>query len=137
MRRSCRSSGAPSPRKARSSAIRSRKAPARLTNGLKFSYPGYSEMFCGFADPGINSNAKKSNPNLSVLEFLNNKPAYKDRVAAFCTWDVFPFIFRTERNGLKVHIDWQPVKDPPAHRAAACHERDAAQSAALLAGYCL
>src|SRR4051794_139835 len=30
-----------------------RKAPTRLTNGLKFSYPGYSEMFCGFADPDI------------------------------------------------------------------------------------
>src|SRR5262245_47071359 len=28
-----------------------RKAAARITNGLKFSYPGYSEMFCGFADP--------------------------------------------------------------------------------------
>src|SRR5262245_59332230 len=82
---------------------RSRKAPARLTNGLKFSYPGYSEMFCGFADPAIDSNAKKLNPNLSVLEFLHSKPAFQGRVAAFCTWDVFPFIFRSERNGLKVH----------------------------------
>src|SRR5579871_1131353 len=34
---------------------RTRKAPAKLTNGLKFSYPGYSEMFCGFPDPTINS----------------------------------------------------------------------------------
>src|SRR5262249_15107544 len=25
---------------------RSRNAPAVLTNGMKFSYPGYSEMFC-------------------------------------------------------------------------------------------
>src|SRR5580700_9229219 len=79
---------------------RSRKATTRLTNGLKFSYPGYSEMFCGFADPAINSNAKKPNPNLSVLEFLNGKPAYRDRVAAFCTWDVFPSIFRSKQNGL-------------------------------------
>jgi hypothetical protein len=71
----------------------SRKAPARLTNGLKFSYPGYSEMFCGFADPGIDSNAKKPNPNLSVLEFLDSRPSFKGRVAAFCTWDAFPFIF--------------------------------------------
>src|SRR4051794_17711083 len=28
---------------------RSRQATTKLTNGLKFSYPGYSEMFCGFA----------------------------------------------------------------------------------------
>jgi hypothetical protein len=92
---------------------RARKAPTRLTNGMKFSYPGYSELFCGFADPAINSNAKKLNPNQSVLEFLHGKPAYKDRVAAFCTWDVFPWIFRTERNGLKVHTDWKPIVDEP------------------------
>lgn len=92
---------------------RARKAQTRLTNGLKFSYPGYSEIFCGVADPGINSNAKKPNPNLSVLEFLHTKPAYKDRVAAFCTWDVFPSIFRSERNGLKVHTGWLPVNDVP------------------------
>ena len=72
------------------------QSPRALTNGLKFSYPGYSEMFCGFADPGIDSNAKKPNPNLSVLEFLHTRPAYRDRVAAFCTWDVFPFILRSE-----------------------------------------
>ena len=92
---------------------RTRKAPTRITNGLKFSYPGYSEIFCGFADPAINSNAKKANPNLSVLEFLHGEPAYKDRVVAFCTWDVFPSIFRSARNGLKVHTDWNLVKDEP------------------------
>jgi len=90
-----------------------KKAAARLTNGLKFSYPGYSEMFCGFADPAINSNAKKSNPNLSVLEFLHEKPAYKNRVAAFCTWDVFPSILRSERNGLKLLAGWNPIEDAP------------------------
>src|ERR1043166_4367513 len=75
---------------------RARKAPSRLTNAFKFSYPGYSEMFCGFADPNIKSNAKKPNPNLSVLEFLHDNPAYKNRVAVFATWDVFPSIFRSE-----------------------------------------
>jgi hypothetical protein len=90
-----------------------RKAPSRLTNGLKFSYPGYSEMFCGLADPEIDSNSKKPNPNLSVLEFLNGRPGFRGRVAAFCTWDVFPSIFRSERNGLKVHSAWQPIDDPP------------------------
>jgi hypothetical protein len=92
---------------------RTRKATAKLTNGLKFSYPGYSEIFCGFVDPAITSNAKKNNTNLSVLEFLHSKPAYKDKVAAFATWDVFPFIFRSQRNGLKVHAGWEPVQDVP------------------------
>ncbi len=92
---------------------RTRKAPTRLTNGLKFSYPGYSEMFCGFVDPAIKSNDKKNNVNRSVLEFLHAKPAFKNRVAAFCTWDVFPYIFRSEQNGLKVHSGWRPSDDEP------------------------
>jgi hypothetical protein len=106
----------------------SKKSPAHSTNGLKFSYPGYSEMFCGFADERIDSNSKRDNPNLSVLEFLHGKAAYKDRVAAFCTWDVFPFIFRSSKNGLKVH-GRQAVDRPAARR-----QRDDGAPAALLAG---
>ena len=92
---------------------RSRNAPAKLTNGLKFSYPGYSEMFCGFADPRIDSNGKAPNPNRSVLEFLDGLPPYHGRVAAVCTWDVFPFIFRTAQNSLHVHAGWVPIVDEP------------------------
>jgi len=92
---------------------RARRAPASLTNGLKFSYPGYSEMFCGFADPRVNSNDKVPNPNPSVLEFLNERPAFKGRVAAYCTWDVFPSIFRTQQNGLPVLAGWSPMRDEP------------------------
>jgi glycerophosphoryl diester phosphodiesterase len=87
-----------------------RKATARSTNGLKFSYPGYSEMFCGFADERIDSNAKRDNPNLSVLEFLNGRPGFKGRVEAVCTWDVFPYIFRSRKNGLPVLSGWEPMK---------------------------
>jgi hypothetical protein len=87
-----------------------RQAAARSTNGLKFSYPGYSEMFCGLADPRIDSNAKKDNPNLSVLEFLNGRPAFRGRVEAVCTWDVFPSIFRSKQSGLPVHAGWVPFQ---------------------------
>ncbi len=91
----------------------SRKAPARCTNGLKFSYPGYHELFCGFPDPRIDSNAKRENPNLSVLEFLNAQRPYRGRVAAICTWDVFESIFRSGTSGLKVHTGWSPIADEP------------------------
>jgi hypothetical protein len=87
-----------------------RKANARSTNGLKFSYPGYSEMFCGVADPRVDSNSKKDNPNLSVLEFLNGRPAFRDHVEAVCTWDVFPSIFRVKQSRLPVHSGWDPFK---------------------------
>jgi hypothetical protein len=90
-----------------------KNAAAKITNGLKFSYPGYSEMFCGIADPRIDSNDKRNNPNLSVLEFLNSQARTKGRVAAFCTWDVFPFIFRAGQSGLKVHAGWVDIDDPP------------------------
>ncbi len=86
-----------------------RKSVARVTNGLNFSYPGYSELFCGVADPRINSNAKKPNPNESVLEFLNGRPGFRDRVEVVCTWGVFPSIFRTAENGLRIHTAWEPI----------------------------
>lgn len=82
---------------------------AQVTNGLKFSYPGYSEIFCGLADARIDSNAKKPNPNLSVLEFLHGRPGFEDRVEAVCTWDVFASIFRSQQSGLRVQAGWQPL----------------------------
>lgn len=92
---------------------RTKSGSAKLTNGMKFSFPGYNEMFCGFGDPRVDSNDKVSNPNLSVLEFLDEKPEFRGRVAAFCTWDVFPSIFRVDKNRLKVHAGWTPIEDEP------------------------
>ena len=79
-----------------------------LTNGLNFSYPGYSEALTGIADARVKSNDKLPNPNVSVLEWLNEKPAYHGRVAAFAAWDVFPFILNVERSGLTVNAGWDP-----------------------------
>ncbi|MFO1003181.1 MAG: hypothetical protein U0936_22840 [Planctomycetaceae bacterium] len=66
------------------------ESKAIVTNGLNFSYPGYSEILCGFVDPKVDSNAKKNNENVTVLEWLSQKPGFEDRIAAFCSWDVFP-----------------------------------------------
>jgi hypothetical protein len=68
-------------------------------------------MFCGFADPRIDSNSKKDNPNLSVLEFLNGRPGFTNRVEAVCTWDVFPSILRSKQNGMRVHAGWEPIRE--------------------------
>lgn len=87
------------------------KAAAKITNGMKFSYPGYSEMFCGVPDLRIRSNAKVDNPNLSVLEFLNGRPGFQGKVEAVCTWDVFPSILRSGKNGLRVHAGWKPLEE--------------------------
>ena len=103
---------------------------ARVTNGLKFSYPGYNEMLTGRPDSRVNSNAKILNPNVTVLEWLNGQPAFKNRVAAFCAWDVFPFILNRGRSGLFVRAGWEWLadsKDSP--RAAVLNElsRDTAR----------
>src|SRR6266566_201475 len=86
---------------------------AMLTNGKKISYPGYSEMFCGFADPKIETNEKIPNPNVSVLEWLNNKPSFKGKVAAFGTWDRLPFILNVERSHLPCLAGWKAIEDEP------------------------
>lgn len=79
---------------------------AYVTNNLNFSYPGYSETLCGFVDPGINSNDKNPNPNVTVFEWLHKKPAYRNRIGAFAAWDAFPAIFNEDRAGFPVNAGW-------------------------------
>ena len=86
---------------------------ARVANTKNVSYPGYSEIFCGFADPAIEDNSRVPNPNLNVLEFLNGRPGFEGNVVAFCTWDVFPFILNTERSRVPVVCGWKPLADEP------------------------
>lgn len=81
-------------------------SPARVTNGHNFSYPGYNEILTGIGDPKVDSNAKRNNWNVSVLEWLNKRPEFKGKVAAFTSWDVFPFILNVERSGLPVNSGW-------------------------------
>ena len=84
----------------------SRDSTARVTNGLWFSYPGYNELFTGAPDPRIDSNAKVPNPNVTVFEWLNRRPGFGGRVAAFGSWDVLPFMLNAARSGLKVTSGW-------------------------------
>ena len=86
---------------------------ASVTNGFNFSYPGYNETLTGFADPRVKSNDKIPNPNVTVFEWLNGKPAFRGKVAAFGSWDVFPFIFNAERAGFLVNAGYDPLTAAP------------------------
>lgn len=99
-----------------------RGSRVRITNGLWFSYPGYNEMLAGFADPRVDSNDKKVNPNLTVLEWLNRTPGFEGRVAAFAGWDVLPYIVAAERSGLHVNGDGAPVLEPTSERERLLNE---------------
>jgi hypothetical protein len=84
---------------------------AEVTNGFNFSYPGYNETLCGFADPRVDSNDKRPNLNVTVFEWLNRKSPYAGRVTAIGCWDVFPFIFNRERCGFFVNAGYDPLDD--------------------------
>jgi hypothetical protein len=95
---------------------------AHVTNGLWFSYPGYNEMFAGAADPRIDSNDKVPNPNVTVLEWLNGRPGFQGRVAAFGAWDVLPSILNVGRSRIPVGSGFAPVPSPQNDRQRAINE---------------
>ncbi len=74
-------------------------------NRYWFSYPGYNEIFTGYPDTLVNSNDKIWNKNINVLEYLNKQAEFKNKVAAFSTWDVFPYILNKQRSGIYVNSD--------------------------------
>ncbi len=82
-----------------------------ITNGRNFSYPSYNELLTGQPDDRIDSNDKIPNPNTSVLEWLNGRPGFEGSVAAFGSWDVFPFILNEDRSGLPVNAGFRSATD--------------------------
>jgi hypothetical protein len=82
-----------------------------------FSYPGYSEIMTGFADSTIDSNEFPSNPHVTVLEFLNQQPKFKNKVAAFGAWDAFDRILNEQRSDLPVFSAFDTIggKNPNAN----------------------
>jgi hypothetical protein len=82
-----------------------------VANLYAVSYPGYNEIFTGNTDINISSNRKKKNLNINILEYLNNKPSFNGKVAAFTSWDVFPYILNKERNHLPVNSGYENMND--------------------------
>jgi hypothetical protein len=85
---------------------------AHVTNPMWFSYPGYNEALTGKADPKIDSNDYAPNPNVTVLEWLNKRPGFEKRVAAYGSWDKFPDIINAQRSGVPVNAGYMPSGVP-------------------------
>jgi hypothetical protein len=84
-----------------------------LRNRHRFSYPGYNEILTGHADDDrVNSNDKKDNPNKTVLEFINQQKGFRKKVAAFGSWDVFPYIINATRSGIPVNAGFATAQRP-------------------------
>ena len=79
------------------------KSNVNVTNKFWFSYPGYNEIFTGYADSVINSNDYGTNPNITLLEFINKQEKYKNSVASFASWVAFARILNKDRSGFPVN----------------------------------
>jgi hypothetical protein len=88
---------------------------SHVKNRMKFSYPGYNETLTGSPDDKrIHSNQDIPNPNVTVLEWLNARPSFRGRVAAFGAWQVFQGIFNQKRCGFVVNTGYEPLNDARA-----------------------
>ena len=87
------------------------KNKVNVFNGYKFSYPGYNEILAGYADVHVSSNEPKNNLNINVLEFLNSMEEYNNKIAAFTSWDIFPYILNKERSGLQVYSGYDSIEE--------------------------
>jgi hypothetical protein len=74
----------------------------RVTNPMKFSYPGYNELLVGYPDARIDRNDFGPNPNVTVFEWLNRGSDFRGRVAVFGTWHLFHDIFNAHRSRLRI-----------------------------------
>jgi hypothetical protein len=86
---------------------------SQVINGFNFSYPGYAEILTGIADPRVNSNNNVPNPNQTVFAWLNAKPEFAGKVAAFGAWGTFDGIFDKDRCGFVVNAGYDPLTAIP------------------------
>jgi len=86
----------------------------KLTNRLRFSYPGYSELLTGVAnDAIIKSNAKVQNPRPTVLDFLREDAGLtREQVAIFASWDVFNWIATHQAGNITSNAGFQAFDHP-------------------------
>ena len=50
---------------------------------------------------------------MNVLEWLDAKNGFKGNIAAFTSWDVFPYVLNVKRSGLLVNSGYQPLSSVP------------------------
>ncbi|MEP7254844.1 MAG: hypothetical protein ABI666_03655 [Ferruginibacter sp.] len=78
-----------------------------VANPYRFSYAGYNEIFTGYADRAVITNSKNWNTNDNILEFLNTQPGYKNKVAAFASWNLFEYILNKQKGNIFLNNGYQ------------------------------
>jgi hypothetical protein len=98
---------------------RNEGSKVNVLNQYRYSYPGYNEMFTGFPfdTAGRANSIDYPDKNVSVFEFLNGLPEYKNRVAAFTSWNAFHAIFAEKRSKIYVNAGYDSIMfNSPAFR---------------------
>ncbi len=81
-----------------------------VSNPYALSYPGYNELLTGKVDYSIYDNKKRKNTNRNILHLLNKTPEYKGKVAAFTSWDAFPYILdKNDGNSFVLNSGFQKL----------------------------
>jgi len=83
-----------------------------VANKSYLSYPGYNELLTGYPDPGIKSNNPLANPNVNLLEYINQQAGFAGKVAVFASWERFPDILNVKRSGLLVNAGFMDLNLP-------------------------
>lgn len=92
---------------------RNKNSLMQVANNKSFSYPGYSELFCGWADDErVDSNDPVPNPNTSVLEVANKDPRYKGRVMVYGSWESIRYAVNNDRGGFPGSTAFEPNVSP-------------------------
>lgn len=89
---------------------------ANVVNPFAISYPGYNEIFTGNTNLAVSSNNKSPGPDISILEYLNNKEQFKGRIAVFTSWEVFPYILNEKRSQLIINSGYKEMNFTNSHR---------------------
>lgn len=83
-----------------------------VTNAIKWSTPGYSEILTGVVDPAIVDNSPVRYPNRTVPEYLVEALELpKSKVAQFGSWDGFKYAAASEDDAFVMNGAYDPL--PP------------------------
>jgi len=82
-----------------------------ITNPYKISYPGYNEILTGHTNLNFNPNLPVLNKSTNILEYLNTCEGYKGKVAAFSSWNVFPYILNEKRSNFSVNSGYEMLDE--------------------------
>jgi hypothetical protein len=86
---------------------RSLNNKVNVANFYKISYPGYNEIFTGYADKMLIPNIDVYNPNSNILQYLSRQKGYRGKVAAFCSWRVFPYILNENDSSFPINAGYE------------------------------